>query len=402
MIKGRVFCNLKHKMRDRLFAVLREGGKMIMKRTIPLLLTITLIFSGFTTVKAEINSIKYLSDEVARSHIELVNEDFNIQSVTPLYDGTGEINGYWYHLKNGTNSGYMIVFNWGGELKVTEYSFERDLDLDTSRRIYYNGLISYFYGDQDTAILTDSKEDVSLLVSSLYRAPDLNISKTYSSIQKNSIIEPKAYTTKVSHIYGVPKINQNAINSSERSKLCTQTATAMLIQYYDENKSGYSAIATSSGTSLVLDVRKDMQIGTNGTTLQQFRSGLTNYLSSRGFGVSITTKDAANGGYTNLSDNDFNLLYNDMVNDKPAIVVIGSAAKTGSGQDFPCMDGVDYNFLHAMTVIGTYKDSQTRDMYLEVIDPDGGVERTLFWDIEITPGIEPSAIWALSRVTITK
>ena len=373
-----------------------------MKKILSIFIAFVLILNSFTLASADEITIKSTSDIVAESFMETIETDLEIKYSTPLYDGNDEINGYWYHLENGNDRGYMIVFNWRGELKVTEYSFESDLSLDNSKKIYYNGLLSYFYGNDGEVSDTESGREI--LLNSLYKAPEMNVEETLFSVSNKNTesISPKAYTTKVAHIYGVPKINQNVVPSSERGQMCTQTATAMLIQYYDENKSGYSSIASSSGTSLVLDIRDYMDIGSNGTTLSQFRNGLTSYLDDKGFSVSITTKDAVNGSYTNLSDNDFNLVYNDMVNDKPAIAVIGCNAVTASGTQFPCTIGEDCSmFLHALTVIGTYQNSQSGDMYLEVIDPDGGVDRTLFWDIEITPGSEPSAIWALSRVTIS-
>ena len=370
-------------------------GKM--KRLFTALLAIMMVLSCTNVINANDINIKKASDQIVKMFLDDLGTESEVLGATPLYDGSDRINGYWYHLKNGNYNGYMIVFNWKGELKVTEFSLKEDLNLNKSSKIYYNGLLSYFSGRENS--MNVFGEDLIINKQDLYIAPEVDINRSIDNT-KTDAARASARISQSWLSHSIPLINQGDINSPNRWSLCTQTASAMLIEYYDKYVSGYSALASKSGPALALEIYQEHMGLTGGvTTLNGLQNGLLSYIDAKGFTGSVYIYKCIEGDYT-MPSNYINTIYSDIMNDRPGIVIIGCSAVQANGEKFPCTVGSDCStFLHAMTITGTY--SIGNNDYLDVADPDGGNSRTLLWDTYEYPG-EPSAVYATARVIIRK
>ena len=303
----------------------------------------------------------------------------------------------------------MIVFNWGGELKVTEYSLTQDLNLDKSKKIYYDGLVSYYEIDKTNS----ENSSIKLLTDNLYKAPEVDYDKSLNKINNRRTKIASANTSEQLD-YTLDYICQNTLSSSNTTvngikydpkTLCTQTSSAMLIQYYDKHWSGYGNIASNSGGALVHSILSYMipDNGSGSTSLECFKNKLSEYIRSKGFSATISyqTSTATSSGQvtSSINVNYPNTILQDIRNERPGIIIVGKNADVESGSR-PVSDP---NTLHAMTIYGIKFTSD--DVYISVNDPyntSGSVtRRNILWDTYPYPG-EPSAVYGVARVVISK
>ena len=366
-----------------------------MKKLLSLVLTAVLVLIPFASIiNAEAISLKNASDTIIDSFISSF-EDVSIEYATPLFDGNDQLNGYWYHIKDADSDGYVIVFNWKGELKITEMSFDADLPLDPSLKTYYNGLTDYYQRSGTVVKSARSNRPITKL-DSLYKAPELDLP---SSMQNYSLRSIKRTVSTVSLDHSMTLISQLGLKipNYDDNTLCTQTSAAMIFQYYDEYRDGYDAIASNRGKELVIDVLEYMDLDSNGvTSIGTATEGIEDYASSHGFSANIEVRLCDENNYT-MTDNFINVISNDIYYERPAMVIIGSNAY-GAGYDDYYYLG--YSTLHAMAVTGTW--SSYNSEYLNVADPWGGVRRSLLWDIDPYAGGYPSAVYAAFRINIAK
>ena len=87
--------------------------------------------------------IHEVSTAIAEQFIEQNNQQFEVASSEPLYDGTNTVKGYLFHLRSENTNGYLIVYSIRGVLKVTEANFEKDRFANEDGKIFYNGLMDY-------------------------------------------------------------------------------------------------------------------------------------------------------------------------------------------------------------------------------------------------------------------
>ena len=356
-----------------------------MKRILTLFVSILVLMNTMTSVQAQDLVIRNTSDKIVASLLEELDVEMGIDYATPLYDGTDEINGYWYHLGDGR--GYVIVFNWNGRLKVTEYSFSNDLDLDTSKKVYYDGIVSYFQESN----LSFSKKYNSVMKSRLYKAPELVIEPTSAY---NATLKDASLDAELEH--SVVHINQLKVTGTgyDPATLCTQTASAMIVKYHN-SYNGKTGLAPNSGEALVKSIIPFMKPdNSNGSTsLARFKTGLGDYISSKGYSSSISYQISDEYG-NSISTNYPNTIYQDILNERPGMIIVGKNAEDIDGGSIIN----SYSALHALTVYGISTNSQ--GIYLSVNDPYGAFgDKTGMWDTYPYPG-EPSAIYAVARVII--
>lgn len=365
-----------------------------MKKLLSLVLTAVLVLIPFASiVNAEAISLKNASDTIIDSFISSF-DDVSIEYATPLFDGNDQLNGYWYHIKDADSDGYVIAFNWKGELKITEMSFDADLPLDPSLKTYYNGLTDYYQRSGTVVKSARSNRPITKL-DSLYKAPELDLSSSLQRHPQSNIVTRSVSLARLDH--DMTLINQREVGSEDADSLCTQTSAAMIFQYYDEYRDGYGAIASNRGEDLVLDVLEYMNLDSNGvTSIGTATEGIEDYASSHGFSANIEVRLCDENNYT-MTDNFINLISNDIYYERPAMVIIGSNAY-GAGYDDYYYLG--YSTLHAMAVTGTWSSYDSE--YLSVADPWGGVRRSLLWDIDPYAGGYPSAVYAAFRISIAK
>lgn len=238
-------------------------------------------------------------------------------------------------------------------------------------------------------------------VNDLYKAPDLDMSKVNKTIEtiKNGNRTATRSTLNATLDHPIVHICQNRVTGTgySGSTLCTQTSSAMLINYHDKY-SGKDDLATNSGEDLVKSILNYMiPDNSNGSTsLVRFKSGLTNYISSRGYSSNINYQISDEYG-NSISNNYPNTIYQDILNERPGIVIVGKNAETVEGNGIVS----SATTLHAMTVYGIKANSD--GFYLQVDDPyeekSTSAKKTVIWDTYPYPG-EPSAIYAVGRVII--
>ena len=371
-----------------------------MKKILSTIMSMILVLAISTScIYAQDLTLKSASDIIAESFLEELDTDLDIEYSTPLYDGTDEINGYWYHL--GNNDGYMIIFNWGGDLKVLEYSLDGDLGINPNVKTYYDGLVSYYQEDVQN-VMSVSNVSFSLDKSELYKAPDLDMSKVNKSVYqaRSGGTKTRAASLNATLDHLMTHIYQGSVTGTgyDPFTLCTQTSSAMIIRYH-ASFNGKSGLADNYGVSLVKDILPYMEPdNSNGSTsLAKFKSGLTDYVRTKGYSASVTYQISDEYG-NSISSNYPNTIYQDILNERPGLVVVGSNAVTDKGEHFVS----NASTLHAMAVYGI--TTKSNNFYLQVNDPlvnvSGSARKLLLWDTYPYPG-NPSAIYAVGRVIIS-
>ena len=373
------------------------------KKIMSMFMILLLMLVNAPQVKADEVERRNASDLVAQSFLDGLNTNLDIKYATPLYDGSDEINGYWYHLYHGNNTGYIIVYNRNSRLIVTEFSLEDDLDLNTNNKIYYNGLVAYYEKINSNQARSEVFGDIC--IDDITVQEDISIPQTLQRTKKQNMLVTSNYGNTRLPFTMTPIIQTNVTGTVyPGNTLCTQTSAAMIIQYYKEHRTGFGQIASHTGTQLVLDIIDKMtpqNIG-GSTTTAELESGMREYVESRGYNIIID--QAISDEYGNRIPGYFpDDIYDDIKAGAPGIVIIGNNAKTANGGYQDPSQGENYDFangtLHAMPYIGIYTHVNTGATYLHVIDPLDGKQKTLYYDVYWYPG-EESAIYCISKMWI--
>ncbi len=332
------------------------------------------------------------SQRVAEDYIASMNEEFTITGETPLYDGSDEIKGYLFHL-TGENreSGYVIVFSYDGTLRVTESSFETDIDVARDDIVYYNGLLEYYV--EDNGVLRNYSSGEMMNREDLREFADYDPTVTAMSRPAEGImsITPN-YLYSLSS--SVTPINQHSASSSGDYK-CMQASAAMLVQYYKEHKSGYSGIASVTGGSLIDALTNYIPLSGNYTTLSSLKSGLSSYITDKGFTNSVVSNQC--DLYNDTLPADFyETMATELTNDKPMIIIVGSEIEFTSGTS-PL--GYGSASMHAMVVRNLISISS--NVYIGVVDPWDATNKQILWDPYNSESREYFAVYSVVRVTIS-
>lgn len=368
-----------------------------MKKAISVLLTSLIITVLFTSnvyadesSRREVRSVYSVSENLAIQYIRQNEPGFEIVSSDPLYDGTNAVKGYLFHLKRNETSGYITVFALHGTLKVTEACFEKD-KLTEENKIYYNGLLEYDV--LRNGVLCSARTNEVIPIASLCRFEDVDI---VSSLQNYQAIENayqnqlRDYSGVITLDYAVTAIDQHDAYSGGNYK-CMQTSAAMLIQYYDEHY--YSNIASVSGGALINVLSSYISLdGGTYTTLSTLKTGLGNYIYSRGY-TSIIQSNSCDLGNDTLPMNFDQTMYSEIANERPMIMIIGSEAVFTYGYN-PCSG----SGMHAVLVRGVNITSS--DTYIYVTDPWDATPSTIIWDPVNTADRTYFAVYSVVRVHI--
>ncbi len=367
-----------------------------MKKPIITLLSLFLIIGSFlTSVSAETkNDILDLSQEIAEEYIATMGEGFEITGATPLLDGTEERKGYLFHLSDDNDRpGYVIVYAYDGTLRVTESSFETDIDVEENDTVFYNGLFGYLVERNNKLVDYRTDEEVSRNV--LNEFPDISLTDTVLSRQNR--VETRSITPNyLYHLAStVTAIDQHSASSNGNYK-CMQTSAAMLIQYYKEHWTGYSSIASVTGGSLIDALSSYIPLSGTYTTLANLKTGLANYISAKGFTPSVVSNQC--DLYNDTLPYDFpDTMAVELTNNKPMIIIIGSECVFTSGTS-PLGSGSAS--MHAMLVNSVIYLSAYSNYYIGVVDPWDATAKQILWDPYNSASREYFAVYSVVRVTL--
>lgn len=345
--------------------------KNILKILVVLLLLINVPVFADTTIedrKVEIAS------EIVDIYLEELESDLKIKGFTPLYSDDELVAGFWFHLSNNNNTGYMIVYPDNGILKVTEFSVHSDLKIPNTGKIYYGGLNSYFIKSNGKYInmLNNS------VVDRINSAPKVDVNATkkiINNLKTNAVLRAPVSFGVGSHSldYTVNKINQNDATPNGGLK-CMQTSAAMLLDYWDTYKAPFKNLTDYSGAALVNYLESNyIPLSGNKTLLSDLVSGLRNYISDRryGHGVLAHSSDLDND---TLPENFILDVASEIDHERPCIVIIGSEAVEQNGNTL----NVSGATMHALLVKGTRTVGGVD--YLVTIDPFDKGEKSIAWD----------------------
>ena len=371
-----------------------------MKRIISLLLSIILLTLSFgssvyaeESTKKEVRSVYSVSENLAIQYIRQNEPGFEIVSSDPLYDGTNAVKGYLFHLRRNETSGYITVFALHGTLKVTEACFEKD-KLVEENKIYYNGLLEY--NVLRNGILYSARTNEVVPITSLCRFDNVDIASSlqyYQAIESENPMRAMNYTGTINLDYTPTAIDQHDAYSGGNYK-CMQTSAAMLIQYYYEHY--YSNIASVTGGTLINVLSSYISLdGGTYTTLSSLKTGLGNYIYSRGY-TSIIQSNSCDLGNDTLPMNFDQTMYSEIANERPMIMIIGYSAQFTNGGYNPCSENEDS--LHALLVYGVNITSTAT--YIDVVDPWDATYGTVIWDPVNYPSRPFFAVYSVVRTSI--
>ena len=374
-----------------------------MKRTISIILTIFLLLVAFVPVSADDTSQKELlalSERLAQEYIEVVDSSFIITGETPLLDGGNEIKGYLFHTSNKNNiNGYVTVFAYDGILRVTESSFETDVLLGIKNDVYYNSIFDYYVKEGESLVNAQTKEIIGLSELRSFNDVSLDGTSTQSfrpvhSNDSYSINTTNSYNGAYMLSSSVTAISQFDASSYPKAR-CMQTSAAMLIQYYQEHKTGYSSIASHSGGELIDDLCQYIPLtNTSYTTLGSLKSGLGEYISDNGFSSSIFS-NSCDLDYDTLPEDFTERMADELTNDRPMIMIIGSDAVYISGDR---TIGEESNSMHALLVRGVIFYSF--GTYIVCVDPWDAASKQILWDPYNSESRDHFAVYSVVRVSI--
>lgn len=361
------------------------------KRMIVLAMIVFTMINGSVLAETE-NTIMYLAEMMAVEHLEEFNMEYSVIGATPLYDSADRLNGALLHLKSNDASGYMIYYNLDGKLKLTEFSFESDLKFKNSEKLYYNGLTMYGSKEKGKIVNIYTGEELEPYYS-INQTVKIPTEKLHNAIETRT-----SFNVGYSILdYPVDPIIQTSAGPNGNNK-CMQTSAAMLIQYWDKNKSGFSDITNNSGVNLVYEIEDYVPLNGNITYLSTLVNGMRNYLTSKGFGYSVNSYSCDLNNDTLPEDYIFTVKQ-DILNEKPSIVIVGREAQ------YLYEDGIDLDsgVNHALLVKGTtYANDLYGDTndYLITVDPMDGITKYVVWDPYNWEDRQDFAVYSIIRIDI--
>lgn len=307
---------------------------------------------------------------------------------TPLYDIDLKPLGALYTFELYGEKGYAAVVNVEADIyEVTEMFFgaeapypfnEGDLNVyvrPMSYLVYNDGYLNAETGAEISA------ETIAALRDEAFYGSDGTLSSTHETIY---------YTDKSQNTHSLATRNPSIVELPAYSYECVCVAGANVIQYYDRNYPNLIANYTpgmglgtrymyatpgSQTTALVGQLYSAMGTNTtgSGTTVSQFRNGMTSYVTGAGYSISYTSL---------MSGTSFNYqaAKTQLESSRPLVIfteaVDVTVISTGSGSD----SVTDYHGAgrHAMAVFGYNEITYTMS--------DGSVRNVNY--LLVAPGLE--------------
>ena len=247
---------------------------------------------------AEETEVKISPDAVVRDAIEELEEtdEFRFEK-RALYDLSLEETGFLYDIEIGDRRGFLVLLETESGYEVAEYYADAENPYKDARRPVYGGFLNYleiignFFYDAVTG----------KPVARLYG--DFNVSAG-SRTQKIEYSKKSEASYKISR--GLPSYMQTSYENS-----CANIAGGIVVGYYDSfyddllpaytAYSGGRWTAESSATRNLIDtLYYDMKTNVyGGTTYENFKTGLSAYVTRRGRNVSYSS--LASGNTLNFS-----------------------------------------------------------------------------------------------------
>jgi len=276
-----------------------EGGKM--KKILAALAAFCCLVScavPAVAAAAEETEVKISPDAVVRDAIEELEEtdEFRFEK-RALYDLSLEETGFLYDIEIGDRRGFLVLLETESGYEVAEYYADAENPYKDARRPVYGGFLNYleiignFFYDAVTG----------KPVARLYG--DFNVSAG-SRTQKIEYSKKSEASYKISR--GLPSYMQTSYENS-----CANIAGGIVVGYYDSfyddllpaytAYSGGRWTAESSATRNLIDtLYYDMKTNVyGGTTYENFKTGLSAYVTRRGRNVSYSS--LASGNTLNFS-----------------------------------------------------------------------------------------------------
>lgn len=264
-----------------------------MKRFLLILIALTLALCSPQYVQAKENILSL--EPLVQKHIEeskniipdgTWSQNTEIESITPTYGTTLEVNGYIVSLKtNNTDSGYVQYQYINGELEVISYTYRgKHKTSDIEDKIIYLGSLNYAYKtDENTYSLVGcEKEKLSLSdLEHLTTVPITIESKTTSGVRSATMIPS------FSSSYMVVTSDFSGYNDH-----CSPTAGTNWVKYWGYCR-GKSSLVRNNGASMSnfqiftrLYTLMKTNVYTDGTRLTDVAPGLSSYCNEHSINLS--------------------------------------------------------------------------------------------------------------------
>ncbi len=212
--------------------------------------------------------------------------------------------GFVYDFYLNFQKGYAIVINTNDKCEVAEIFFNSTNpydSIDSQKRVYISGFIylvsenSKLY-DIHSGVEVEDKLLDNLKTTALYSGNSTFTYMNETIYYSNKTVDEKQLTKKTPHLTSVTFLSNE----------CAPVAGANIIQYYDRYKPNlisnytpgrafgpyylYNGVSSTTNT-LVTDLYNNM--GTNvvgsGTSISEFKSGLSNYVTQKGYNTSYAS-----------------------------------------------------------------------------------------------------------------
>lgn len=249
-------------------------------------------------------------DEVLLEFLnKVIGENINIEEVEIqaekdfVYDINLNKLGLIYDIRIKETDGYAIVINVSGEPEVAEMFFDAKSPYGEADclKVYVSQFVylefkdgNYFHADSEEVL---SESQINAIQEMAYCSVDYTITYTNETI---------TYTSKTGNAKDIVFRHPACVPVNGYSNECAPVAGANIVQFFDRYKTnlianytpgsslGQSYLYKEFGTeleSVVGQLYSDM--GTNsinqGTTINQFRSGLSAYCARNGYSITFTS-----------------------------------------------------------------------------------------------------------------
>lgn len=289
--------------------IIQNSNKLIilLSSVLSLLCFFTFMQSISTAYAMELDGDEY--DVVFLENIEkLAKENYegeiNLEATKELiYDINLDTLGYVYNFTINNENGYAIAINSIGIFEIVELFFNSKNpyeNIQNEQRVYVDNMTYLYY--IDTSYYFINNNEIKLAID------DLDIFMEVAYFSNNVSFTPSSeniyYTSKVESRHQLSKIHPYLVEVDFLRNECAVIAGANLIQYWDRYKSnlipnyspgrelGTAYIYSGSSTTtnnVISELYNNM--GTNnpnlGTTITQFKNGLTTYANKKGYSINF-------------------------------------------------------------------------------------------------------------------
>lgn len=362
--------------------------KSIMLIISMLIIILSILYFNVSVLAEEIEDYNDYDEVIMKFLNTVIGENINIEEleIQAEKDFVYDINlnklGVIYDLQINATDGYAIVINVSGEPEVAEMFFDAESPYGETDclKVYVSQFLylefkdgNYFSADSEEVL---SEAQINAIKDIAYCSVDYTITYTNETIN---------YTSKTENSQDIVFRHPACVPVDAYSNECAPVAGANIVQFFDRYKTnlianytpgsalGQSYLYKEFGTeleSVVGQLYSDM--GTNsinqGTTINQFKSGLSTYCARKGY--STTYSSCMSNGSLN-----YNLL-KENINDGLPIVLFLDGFTVSDHTDNGNSESISYNnyaAAHVMVGFGyrevtyTLSNGNTRtDKYVRV------------------------------------